>query len=118
MAEEKSAEKSKENNNFEFAKDLKYQIKCYEHFRLTWMLSHGYSIADLVGYLEEQVNEYIEELGPDMHSQYISVDLVQLFNNWANDKGFGGEIWPCFKEFLDTEYILCGYAEGKGGVKP
>lgn len=99
--------------------NTKYQWKCYEHFRLMWMLSHGYNLTDLVKGLEERVNDLLVECDPGMHVENMpDIDLERIFTEWVEETGFGGEIWPCFREFMDCEFVECGYSTGKGGVKP
>ena len=101
-----------------YAQNVKYQWKCYEHFRLMWMLSHGYTLTDLVKELAEKIDDYLDSQDPGMHVENMpSIDMERLFDEWVEDSGFFGEIWPCFREFMDCEFIECGYAEGKGGVR-
>lgn len=64
----------------------------YEKHRLRWMLNHGKTISDLVRELT-----IMQQENPD--------DNVEtLFDDWEFGCGFGGEIWPCYDEFLETEY--------------
>lgn len=67
--------------------------KAYERFKLQWMLDHGHTLAELVRGLEQ----LREESDPDE-------SLESIFADWEYGYGFGSEIWPCFKEFLDCEY--------------
>ena len=69
------------------------QYDAYEAFKLHWMISHGYTVADLLG----------------LYSNYwgdVESDTEGMcdFWKWLEDTGFNGELWPCFKEFLDHEF--------------
>ena len=66
----------------------------YERFKLEWMLDHGYTLSNLIDELEKQREET-----PDLN-------LKALFHDWEFGFGFGSEIWPCFEEYLDSEYGL------------
>ena len=75
----------------------------YERFKLEWMLTHGYTLQDLVDELEK-----LREESPDLLS------LHDIFADWEYGCGSGSEIWPCFEEFLDCEYkgrTACGHDE-------
>lgn len=63
----------------------------YEKYKLDWMLSHGYTLKDLVS----ELSYYIEE---------SNEDCATVFDVWESDYGFNGEIWVCYEEFLDNEY--------------
>lgn len=64
----------------------------YERFKLQWMLEHGFTLRDLVEELEKSREETPE------------LPLTAIFSNWEFGFGFGSQIWPCFEEFLDSEY--------------
>lgn len=65
----------------------------YEAFKLNWLITHGYTAADLLA----KYSDYWGEVESDEEGM---VD----FWNWLKNTGFNGEIWPCFKEFLDNEF--------------
>ncbi len=69
----------------------------YERFRLWWMMSHGYSLTDLMGCMDIMFHE--------AKQNGLQTDPSELFDRWKFDVGFaGGAIWPCFGEFMDCEY--------------
>jgi hypothetical protein len=68
----------------------------YEKYKLDWMLHHGYTLKDFIN----ELSYYIEE---------SNEDLVVVFDVWESDYGFGSEIWVCYQEFLDNEYLDEGY---------
>lgn len=62
----------------------------YEKYKLQWMLSHGYTLADLISGMQGQL------LDIDPESTLL---LNMLFDQWQNGRGFNGEIWPSFEDF-------------------
>ena len=70
------------------------QEKAYEQFKLQWMLNHGYTLKDLV----DEIEKIREVDDPD-------TTLQTIFDDWEYGFGFGSEIWPCFEEFLESEYL-------------
>lgn len=69
----------------------------YQSFKLRWMLDHGYTLSDLMRELQEFQYSDPED------SDRISTPVTELFEEWEQDRGFGGEIWPC-----EAEYEECG----------
>ena len=72
-------------------------MKKYEMYILQWMLNHGYSLSDLIWELREFQCEDPED------SDRISMPLDELFELWVQERGFGGEIWACYEEWLENE---------------
>jgi len=72
--------------------DIK-QKKAYWRFQLEWMIAHGYNIEDLISELDG-IREDFED----------GASISELFEEWEKNRGFGGEIWPCYAEFLNVEY--------------
>ena len=68
--------------------------KEYERFKLLWMISHGYTLRDLIGELEKMREESDD-----------ATTIQSLFDDWEFGYGFGSEIWPCFNEFMEHEYM-------------
>lgn len=62
----------------------------YEKFKLQWMLDHGHTLESLVSSLAASLEDSEEP-------------LVETYNTWEREVGFGGEIYPCFEEWLDNE---------------
>ena len=69
----------------------------YEKYKLDWLLKHGYTLTDLINELDK-----MQEENPDD-------SVSQLFIDWEYGFGFGSEIWACYEEFLDNEYLDMGY---------
>lgn len=69
----------------------------YEKYQLQWMISHGYSIQDLIKELQEL--QYEDPENGDMNATPIS----ELFDVWVTDIGFGSEIWACEAEWSECE---------------
>ena len=70
----------------------------YEKYKLDWLMKHGYTLTDLI--------DKLDELKADCEDN-ISVEL--LFDVWEKDYGFSSEIWVCYQEFIDNEYLDAGY---------
>ena len=64
----------------------------YAKYQLDWMIAHGHSITMLLRELE-----LMSRKDPDCN-------LLTLFENWEYDNGFGGEVWACYDEFMETYY--------------
>ena len=69
----------------------------YEKYRLDWMIAHGHSITELLRELELMRQEDPER------------SLLALFEDWEYGFGFGGEVWACYDEFMETEYLDTEY---------
>lgn len=72
------------------------KLSDYERYQLEWMISHGYSILDLIKELESyfDAETYLEK---------EKINLQQAFNDWELDSGFNGSIYACEEEFLSLE---------------
>lgn len=78
----------------------------YEFYKLDWMASHNHTLEELF----EQIKEIIVEKS---HDNTDAVDLVEdSFMSFEIDKGFGGELWACYDEFLECEYLDEDYIDG------
>lgn len=71
-----------------------FEKKLYERFKLIWMLDHDITLS-------EAFRDW---------SMYLSdADIKtpeEVFENWENDCGFSGSLYPCFDEYLETEYQM------------
>lgn len=67
----------------------------YEKYRLHWMLSHGYTLVDLIQEMQICIDETDEDKATDLNA---------IFKAWEFNHGFGSEIWACYEEFLENEY--------------
>ncbi len=71
----------------------------YQQYQLHWMSTHGYSLQDLM----QSLTDY--QYADPEDSDTISSPIKDQFNNWLRDGGFGNELWVCYAEFLETEYL-------------
>ncbi len=69
----------------------------YEKYQLLWMLDHGHSLDELVRELHEMQCEDPED------SDRTSTPISELFSEWEQDRGFGGELWACEAEWEENE---------------
>lgn len=69
----------------------------YEKYQLQWMISHGYSLRDLISELTQMQYDDPED------SDRISTPISELFDEWVADVGFGSEIWACEAEWRGCE---------------
>lgn len=69
----------------------------YQKYQLEWMISHGYSLQDLIQALTEYQYEDPED------SDRISTPISTIFAEWEREVGFESEIWACKAEWEDCE---------------
>lgn len=69
----------------------------YEKYKADWLLSHRYSLQDFAAAILEYFLSEKDNFDP-------APNPYEIITNWENDRGFGGEIYACFDEFLDTEF--------------
>jgi hypothetical protein len=67
----------------------------YEKYKLDWMTNHGCSLSDLIFELEE------------LRLDNPNAEITELFDDFECNYGFkfGSEIWACFDEFIDNEFL-------------
>ena len=90
---------SMESGFFRGEEELKPAKAKYERFKLTWMLDHNFTLADLI----RELDILVADSDP-------SLSLEALFADWEFGYGFRSQIWPCFEEFLECEYKEMGAA--------
>lgn len=69
----------------------------YQKYQLQWMIDHDHSLDELIGELTDL--QYSDPEDSDMISQPVS----DLFDEWNQDCGFGGELWACEAEWNECE---------------
>lgn len=74
------------------------KTKAYHKYQLHWMMDRGYSIKDLM--------EAVSKCQDDFDN---TIDVLDAFTEWEHDVGFSGELWVCFGEFIDAEYLDSEY---------
>lgn len=73
-----------------------FRKKCYEKYQLNWMLSHGYSLQDLIDAMNEK---YIE----DDSREYTTPGCY--YKDVLDNDGFHGELFHYYDAFLEKEYL-------------
>ncbi len=69
----------------------------YQKYQLEWMISHGFSLQDLIAELTKLQYDDPED------SDRISTSVLELFNEWETDIGFGSEIWAYEDEWKEWQ---------------
>ena len=77
------------------------ELARYELFKLHWMVSNGYTLTELT----RSMAEYRAEMAEEMADDPSGLDMLDcnLFAMWQEERGFGGNIWPCLDEFLAVD---------------
>lgn len=78
--------------------------KAYEKFKLLWCMQHGYTLKDVfcaVCDYNDVCDLDADDMDDDRNAAQIQEDW---FDTWEHECGFGSEIYPCFNEFLETEF--------------
>lgn len=73
-----------------------FRKKCYEKYQLNWMLSHGYSLQDLIDAMNEK---YME----DDSREYTTPGCY--YEDVLDNDGFHGELFHYYDAFLEKEYL-------------
>lgn len=71
-----------------------FEKKLYERYKLIWMLDHGITLSEAF----RDWSMYLSDADIKMPEE--------VFGNWENDCGFSGNLYPCFDEYLETEYQM------------
>lgn len=71
----------------------------YEKYRLDWMIRHNHTLTELM--------EFMEVAQLDAPTAFARV----LFSYWESNCGFDGELWACYDEFMQTEFLNVAYME-------
>lgn len=82
---------------FEQGRTPEGAMDAYQKYQLEWMLSHGYSLQDLIQALTEYQYEDPED------SDRISTPISAIFAEWEQDVGFNSEIWACKAEWAEED---------------
>lgn len=69
----------------------------YQKYQLEWMVAHGFSLDDLVFELTQI--QYADPADDDQTSTPVN----ELFTQFVDDVGFGGELWACEQEWAEYE---------------
>lgn len=81
----------------------------YGLYQLDWMMSHGYSLADLMHGMNSEAVDHDEHIF-DTEQDGMHADIERIFAEWEGDVGFpGGCIYACFDEFCNAELLDANY---------
>lgn len=47
----------------------------------------------------DAVKNWYQDTAPEDRTEYT-------FHDYVNDHGYDGELWPCFAEFMKSEYLM------------
>lgn len=89
-----------------FIFDEVFVNECYEAYKLDWMISHGYSLRDIMEIMTELAGQAVED--DVMTNPTNGEEVISLANSIADDfldTGFGnGSLYICKDEFLGAEF--------------
>lgn len=93
------------------AEKNKFEAKCYEAYKLHWMIAHGATINEMFDILvdiaaEEVADGIVISSGEEVHRLYR-----RALSIFETDAGFHGEVWAGLFEFLGAEFLDFGYMQ-------
>lgn len=91
-----------------------FEQKCYEAYKLRWMLAHGETLKELLHTIGDIAAESTEEHAMVAATSESSAKalLSEAHNTFIMETGFDGSLWACLEEFLQTEFQDPGYMMG------
>ena len=75
-----------------------FEKKMYERYKLIWMLDNGITLFDAFA----EWRDYCDSEN-GFNTGESSEDA---FEDWENNCGFSGSLYPCFEEYLETDYQM------------
>lgn len=84
-----------------------FEEKCYELYKLDWMLHHDYTLTDLLDRMKDNAEMDVDDDAMSSATDGQSArTLIGASYSEVEDEGFdGGEIWACMEEFLQSEFL-------------
>jgi len=80
--------------------------RIYELYQLDWLVSHGYSLFDVVrGMAAEAIEADRLDEGTDSIPEMVDLGI----HTWMESVGLDGACWACYDEFFDCEYQDASY---------
>lgn len=70
---------------------IKTTKEMYESFKMLWMISHEITM--------EEISLMADQWKADS-------DYEGTFEDYLEEFRFGGEIWPCFEEFVESDFPI------------
>lgn len=96
-----------------------FQNKCYESYKLDWMLSHGYTLTDLFYITTSLASEQVAEGETPITSDDTELFAWNVKDRFLSDTGFGsGSLYVCQDEFLTHEFLDPDYMRHLFGLMP
>lgn len=88
-----------------------FEKKCYEAYKLRWMIAHGDTLKELLHTISDIAAESAENHAAiaAMSENSTKALLSEAHNTFIMDTGFDGSLWVCLEEFLQTEFRDPGY---------
>lgn len=95
-----------------------FEKKCYEAYKLKWMLSHGETLKGLFHMISDLAAESVAD--DAMNAATDEDSTIALINaahdTFIKDTGFDGSLWACMEEFLQAEFRDPDYMAGLIGL--
>ena len=88
-----------------------FEKKCYEAYKLRWMIAHGETLKELLHTISDIAAESAENHAAiaAMSESSAKALLSEVHNTFIMETGFDGSLWVCLEEFLQTEFQDPGY---------
>lgn len=88
-----------------------FEKKCYEAYKLRWMIAHGETLKELFHTIGDIAAESVEDHATiaAMSENSTKALLSEAHNTFIMETGFDGSLWVCLEEFLQTEFRDPGY---------
>lgn len=74
------------------------ELKGYEKYQLEWLISHGYSLDDLI----DNLQEVFEMLQAEKEDNEV-IDIRETYEVWHDSFGFEQNIFASKEEWKDNE---------------
>ena len=98
-----------------------FEEKCYEMYKLHWMLTHGWTLTDLydifVGLAVREIEDEPMHIPTDGSSMTNMAEMLKEM--FLTEDGFGnGSLYVCFDEFIEHEFQDRAYMEELFRLEP
>ena len=98
-----------------------FKTKCYEAYKLDWMISHGWGLSDLFEIISDLAAEDVEEEPLNGATDAVSVKALaeSARERFWTESGFGcGSLYVCREEFLGAEFLDREYMDHLFSMMP
>lgn len=91
-----------------------FEKKCYEAYKLRWMIAHGDTLKELLDTLGDIAAESVEDntMSAATDGDSAKALMNDAHDTFVTDTGFCGSLWVCLEEFLQAEFRDPGYMMG------